>query len=382
MNTPLDTGRPDTNPFAADMMARAINLARRAIYSSRPNPAVGCVLERDGAVVGEGFTQPHGHNHAEIEALQDCADPRTSTAYITLEPCSHHGHTGPCADALIAAGVRAVFVAMRDPNPEVTGRGIAKLVAAGVTVHEGLLAAEAETINPGFYKRMRTGLPCVRIKLATSLDGRSAMADGSSQWITGAAARADVQRLRGSSDAIVTGVDTVISDDPALTVRDPDLDIPQQPLRVILDSTLRTPPAAKLFKQPGKTLLVYSDNTAHTAPFNGRAELLRLRGPDRRVNLPDLLTALAARQINDILVECGPRLAGSFLLAGLADELVVYMAPTLLGSKARPLLDLPFDAMAQQQHLQVTALCQVGNDYRWTLIPATTAAATTAAGQE
>jgi diaminohydroxyphosphoribosylaminopyrimidine deaminase/5-amino-6-(5-phosphoribosylamino)uracil reductase len=327
---------------------------------------VGCVLVRDGVVIGEGFTQRAGGNHAEIEALAACADPRGATAYVTLEPCSHQGKTGPCVEALIAAGVAEVFIAMRDPNPAVGGHGLARLQAAGITVHEGLLAAQAEAVNPGFFKRMRTGLPRVRVKLAASLDGRTAMASGESQWITGPAARADVQKLRARSGAIVTGVETVISDDPALTVRDDSLDIPDQPLRVIVDSTLRTPPGAKLLSQPGQTLIACAAGEG-AAP--GGAELIRLPGPDGRVDLPALLGELAARQINDILVECGPRLAGAFIAAGLVDELVVYMAPTLMGSKARPMLELGLDAMDEQRRLQVADIRRVGDDVRWTLLP-------------
>ena len=358
--------------FDTDMMARAMQLARRGIYRSRPNPTVGCVITRDEKIIGEGTTRPSGQSHAEIEALNSCQNPYDATAYVTLEPCSHYGKTGPCANALIAAGIGKVFVAMRDPNPEVSGDGINKLKTAGINVEEGLLQAQAETINPGFYKRMRTGQPRVRVKLASSLDGRTAMASGESQWITGPAARADVQKLRGRSDAIITGVETVLHDNPAMTVRDTSLDIRQQPLRVILDSSLRTPADAAILSQPGNTLIVYADQNADTSRYgtNNNTECLHLPGPENRVDLAHTLTELGRRQVNDILVECGPRLAGAFVSAGLVDELIVYMAATLLGSNARPLLELPIDVMDDQRKLTVADVRRVGEDWRLTCLPA------------
>ncbi|MCZ6830659.1 MAG: bifunctional diaminohydroxyphosphoribosylaminopyrimidine deaminase/5-amino-6-(5-phosphoribosylamino)uracil reductase RibD [Gammaproteobacteria bacterium] len=355
------------------MMVRALQLARRGCYSTRPNPTVGCVLVRNGAVVGEGFTRPAGGNHAEIEALQSCKTTgaaRGATAYVSLEPCSHHGKTGPCADALIEAGVAGVFVAMRDPNPAVTGQGITRLRQAGVDVVEGLLEVEARAINPGFYQRMESGRPRVRVKLACSLDGRTAMSDGSSQWITGAAARADVQRWRGRSGAILTGVETVIHDDPALTVRDESLNIPAQPLRVIVDSSLRTPPGSRILEQAGSTVIAYARESEQRAALEAAgAELLLLPGADGRVDLAALVKELATRQCNDILVECGARLAGSMLEQKLADEIVLYMAPVLLGSNARPLLQLPIDAMDNKVTLQMTDLRRIGDDLRLTLQP-------------
>lgn len=353
--------------FDTAMMARAIRLARRGIYSARPNPTVGCVLTRDNVVIGEGYTQPFGQHHAEIDALKHCQDAEGATAYVTLEPCSHQGKTGPCCDALIAAGVAKVVLAMRDPNPQVAADGIARLQAAGIDIEEGLLADQAGPINAGFFQRMRTGRPRVRIKLASSLDGRTAMASGESQWITGPAARADVQKLRARSDAIVTGVDTVLQDDPAMTVRDQALDIQRQPLRVILDSRLRTPAAAKILAEPGQTLIVYADAAADSAGLN--TECLQLPGAENHVDLDALLTELGRRQVNDILVECGPRLAGSFISAGLADELIVYMAATLLGSKARPLLELPIDVMGDKRNLNITDVRKVGEDWRLTCLP-------------
>ena len=357
-------------PFDTQMMARAIQLARRGRYSTRPNPSVGCVLSRDGQVIGEGYTQPAGQNHAEIEALQACPDPRGATAYVTLEPCSHQGKTGPCAEALIEAGIAGCFIAMRDPNPAVAGEGIAKLSGAGVDVIEGLLQAEAETLNPGFYQRMRTGRPRLRVKLAASLDGRTAVASGESQWITGPAARLDVQKLRAASGAIITGIDSVLVDNPAMTVREESLAVPDQPLRVILDSRLRTPADARILQTPGQALIVYTDEKADTTALAATgAELLAVAAAGERVDLHAVVAELAARQINEILVECGPRLAGAFVQQGLVDELVVYMAPTLLGSDARPLLELPIAAMGAQQRLDVIDVRKVGKDYRWTLRP-------------
>ena len=355
------------------MMARALQLARRGCYSTRPNPSVGCVLVRDSEIIGEGFTRPAGGNHAEIEALLGCRGPglaRGATAYVSLEPCSHEGKTGPCVDALIEAGVAGVFVAMRDPNPAVAGAGIARLKQAGMDVVEGLLEAEARAINPGFYQRMETGVPRVRVKLAASLDGRTAMADGSSQWITGPAARADVQRWRALSGAILTGVETVLQDNPALTVRDESLDIPAQPLRVVVDSTLRTAADSKILQRPGETLIACAKAGGQAAVLEAAgAELILLPGTDGRVDLRALLAELATRQCNDILVECGPRLAGSLLEQGLVDEILLYLAPALLGSSARPLFELPIEGMDNKLGLQVADLRQIGDDLRLTLLP-------------
>lgn len=361
------------------MMARALQLARRGRYSAMPNPHVGCVLVRDGEVIGEGFTRPAGGNHAEIEALQAAGDARGATAYVTLEPCSHHGKTGPCADALVAAGVRRVVAAMQDPNPLVAGQGLARLRAGGIDVDCGLLESEARQVIPGFIARMQRGRGRVRAKLAMSLDGRTAMASGESQWITGPAARRDVQRLRAMSCAVVTGVGTVLADDCALTVRPGELGLPaaeaelaaqRQPLRVVLDSALRTPPGARVLAPEAATLLCHSGESAVPAGLAGSgAELLALPRSGEGLDLDALLDTLSERQCNEILVESGPRLAGALLQAGLLDELIIYMAPALLGSRAQPLLHLPLDSMAEKVRLELADVRRVGQDWRITAVP-------------
>jgi diaminohydroxyphosphoribosylaminopyrimidine deaminase/5-amino-6-(5-phosphoribosylamino)uracil reductase len=366
--------------FDTRMMARALQLARRGQYSAMPNPHVGCVLVRDGHVIGEGFTCPAGGNHAEIEALRDAGDAAGATAYVTLEPCSHHGKTGPCADALLQAGVTRVVAAMTDPNPQVAGSGLEILRAGGVAVQCGLLEAEARRVIPGFIARMTRGRGRVRAKLAMSLDGRTAMASGESQWITGAAARMDVQRLRAMSCAIVTGVGTVLADDCALTVRRQELGIDaapeqlsriRQPLRVVLDSQLQTPPGAKILQGDAPTLLCHDAMCAvPEAIASGAAQRLPLPRDAQGLDLHALMAHLAAQQCNEILVESGPRLTGALLQAGLLDELIVYMAPTLLGSRARPLVELPLEAMADKVQLRWEDVRKVGEDWRFTAVPA------------
>ena len=359
--------------FDTRMMVRALELARRGRYTARPNPHVGCVLTRDGEVIGEGFTQPAGGNHAEVEALVAAGDAAGATAYVTLEPCSHTGKTGPCADALIAAGVSRVVVATGDPNPEVAGRGLDRLRAAGIAVDVGLLEAEAKAVIPGFLARMSRGRGRVRVKLAMSADGRTAMASGESQWITGSAARGDVQRLRAESCAIVTGSGTVLDDDCALTVRD----VPEvrPPMRVVLDSGMRTPARAKVLDGLAPTVLCHAPGVAVPDHIGAAdVELCELPLAGQGLDLSLLMTELAARQVNEILVESGPRLAGALLAAGLVDELIVYMAPVLMGSNARPLLDLPLDRMAQKVPLALADARQVGQDWRFTYIPGGAAA--------
>jgi diaminohydroxyphosphoribosylaminopyrimidine deaminase/5-amino-6-(5-phosphoribosylamino)uracil reductase len=357
-------------------MARAIRLARNGLYSTHPNPRVGCVLVRDGDIVGEGWHRRAGGPHAEREALAAAGErARGATAYVSLEPCCHHGRTPPCSDGLIEAGVGRVVAAMEDPNPLVAGRGMAQLAAAGIAVESGLLQSEAAELNPGFVKRMTRGLPFVRCKLAMSLDGRTAMADGESQWITADAARRDVQRLRARSEAIVTGIGTVLADDPSLNVRLDTSELPgltpgeavPQPLRVVLDSRLRMSAEAKMLDLAGHTLVFYGDDAEGRSPALAAAgaEVVRLGAVDGRVDLEDALRHLARREVNEVLLETGPTLAGSALASALVDELVIYMAPHLMGDRARGLFSLPaLRHMHQRVDLEIIDLRAVGKDWR------------------
>jgi len=357
-------------------MARALELARHGLFSTDPNPRVGCVLLRDGEVVGEGWHERAGQAHAEPRALA-AAGPRArgATAYVTLEPCNHHGRTPPCTEALIDAGVARVVYALRDPNPLVFGAGRERLERAGIRVEEGLCEAEARELNAGFVMRMSQGRPFVRLKLAMSLDGRTALANGESRWITREAARADVQQWRAASSAVLTGVGTVLADDPGLDVRLPDA--PRQPWRVVLDSQLRTPPEARFIHRPGRSLLLCAQASA------GRRQALEAagalveqvtpaagRGATAQVDLPGALRQLARLSMNEVLVEAGATLAGALLAHGLVDELIVYMAPVLLGPDARPLVQLPALARLQDSaRWRYTDLRSIGDDLRLTLRP-------------
>jgi len=345
-------------------MQRACDLALRGLNSTTPNPRVGCVLVNSrGELVAEGYHRRAGDAHAEIDALRNAGDAaRDCTAYVTLEPCNHQGRTGPCSEALITAGVAEVVYGMEDPNPLVSGKGLQRLRDAGIKVRGPLLEAQVRDLNPGFIKRMTTGRPLVRCKLAMSLDGRTAMASGESFWITGEAARADVQHWRARSCAIVTGITSVMKDDPALTVRDPAFgENPRQPLRVVVDTRLRTPEDARLLRMPGATVIA---TCALNRPAIG-AEIWGLPSVAGSVDLNALLKKLAERGCNEILVEAGPTLAGSFLRAGLIDELIVYMAPKLLGSTARPLFDLPLSFMSEAVQLDIKDVKQIGADWRF-----------------
>ena len=337
------------SPFTADdyvHMAHALRLAARGLAGARPNPRVGCVLVKEGRVVGEGWHARAGGPHAEIVALQAAGEKaRGATCYLTLEPCCHQGRTGPCTTALIDAGVREVVAAIEDPNPKVAGEGLTILRAAGIATRVGPLAAEAGRLNAGFLRRMRGGGPYVRVKVGMSLDGRMALAGGESRWITGLAARRDVQHWRAQSCAVVTGVGTVLADDPRLNVREPSAmeGMHEQPLRVILDGQLRTPPKARLLTEPGR-VLIYT-----AAPEGERAQKLRTAGAeietvpsaDGRLNLAVILQRLAQRKINEVWVEAGPRLTGAFLEARLADEFIAYVSPKLLGHNALAMAELP-----------------------------------------
>ncbi|MDH2433852.1 bifunctional diaminohydroxyphosphoribosylaminopyrimidine deaminase/5-amino-6-(5-phosphoribosylamino)uracil reductase RibD [Pokkaliibacter sp. MBI-7] len=371
-----------TSWSAADTayMSRALHLAERGLYSTDPNPRVGCVLVKDGQVIGEGFHERAGEPHAEVYALRMAGEAaKGATAYVSLEPCAHHGRTPPCAEGLVRAGVARVVSAMQDPNPLVSGKGHGILASHGIEVSWGLLESQARTLNPGFIKRMSTGLPYVRVKLAMSLDGRTAMASGESQWITGAAARADVQRLRARSSAVVSGIDTVLADNAALTVRlaEAGLDAEtcarrgeRQPLRVVLDShqRLAAHPDCRLLQSAGEVVLAHG-SAQLAEELVTRVQSLSLPRSSTGLDLQTLLRQLAARGCNEVLVEAGATLAGAFVSAGLVDELVIYMAPVLLGSLARPLLNLPLQQMQEKLRLTIKDMCQVGEDWRITALP-------------
>lgn len=375
----MDT--PAFTSFDYQMMSRALQLAARGLYTTHPNPRVGCVIVQGDQIVGEGWHQVAGQGHAEVHALQMAGEAaRGATVYVTLEPCAHHGRTPPCAEGLVNAGVARVLGALQDPNPKVSGGGYGRLTAAGISVESGLLASQAEALNPGFLKRMRNGLPWVRVKSGLSLDARTAMASGESQWITSAPARVDVQRWRARSEAIITGVETVLLDNPSLTVRTevwppsekspwgwPQGLVPQQPLRVILDTSLRTPATARVFTEPGNTLVAYCDGdlAREAALLDAGAELLKLPSDHGRVALRPLLEILAQREVNEVLVEAGPTVAGAFFQARLVDEWVVYQADCLLGSAARPALALPgITAMSEKVSLHLMDARPLGPDWR------------------
>ncbi|HXW09567.1 MAG TPA: bifunctional diaminohydroxyphosphoribosylaminopyrimidine deaminase/5-amino-6-(5-phosphoribosylamino)uracil reductase RibD [Steroidobacteraceae bacterium] len=362
-------------------MARALRLAALGRYSAAPNPAVGCVLtDSAGRVVGEGWHRRTGEPHAEVLALAASQGrERGGTAYVTLEPCAHHGRTPPCVDAVLAAAPGRVVVAMEDPNPRVAGQGIRRLREAGVPVHVGLLAAAAAELNRGFVSRMTRARPWVTVKLGSSLDGRTALADGSSKWITGPHARADVQRLRAQASAVLTGIGTVLADDPALTVRDPRFPLHgRRPLRVIFDARGQLPPRARLLNDDHDTLVLTSRAGAAELQAHGVHGQLHLElellpvDAHGRLDPAVALARLAERQCNEVLVESGARLAGSFLSAGLVDELVVYLAATVLGQDARPSFSLPqpIAALEHRARFDYHDVRTVGGDLRVTLRPA------------
>ena len=367
----LAAASPDARDF--EFMARALQLAERGYYSAKPNPRVGCVLVRDDRIIGEGYHYAAGKPHAEIEALRDTSEPRGATAYVTLEPCCHHGRTPPCADALIEAGIARVVYAVGDPNPRVDGGGAARLVAAGVEVRAGVMAEAAERLNRGFFRRMRAGVPFVTVKLGMSLDARTALPTGESQWITSPCARNDVQRLRAEAGAIVTGRGTIVADDPSLTVRDRRFDIAGvQPLRVILDSELRTKPPLKLFETPGEVLVfTASDDAKAAAAFqDAGADVERVPRVDRGLDLAVILQRLAARNINDVLVEAGPTLAAAFIAGECADEIVAYVAPKILGDNAMSAFAMSAPAsLGLVRNLEFVDVRQLGGDLRLTLAP-------------
>ena len=370
--------------FTADdhrHMARALELARRGLYTTEPNPRVGCVIVRDGQMVGEGWHEYAGGPHAEVNALRAAGErAEGATAYVTLEPCSHFGKTPPCADALVMAKVGRVVAAMVDPNPLVSGSGLKRLEEAGIETARGLMASEAAAINPGFVKRMSHALPYIRVKMAMSLDGRTAMAGGESQWITGPEARRDVHLLRARSSAMLTGIGTVRYDDPSLNVRLDEATLAQvcrrespiQPLRVVLDSRLEMSPEAKMLGLGGGTLILTASDDAErrTALEAAGAEVATLPVAGEGVDLHAALKLLGERGVNEVMVEAGATLTGALLQAGLVDELIVYLAPHLMGDAARGLFRLPgLDKMAERIDLEISDIRAVGRDWRITANP-------------
>lgn len=361
------------SPLDYQYMSRAIQLASRGLNTTDPNPRVGCVIVNDGEVVGEGWHVRTGEGHAEVNALAQAGGrAEGATAYISLEPCSHTGRTPPCTDALLEANVARVVAAMQDPNPLVAGSGIQQLREAGLQVELGLLEAEAKALNPGYIKRMSMGRPLVRNKLAMSLDGRTAMADGESKWITGEAARLDVQRLRARSSAILTGVGTILADDPAMTVRLDETE--RQPLRVIIDTNLSTPVEARILKEPGQTLIVTcsddQDIIEQLTAAGAQVKQLPSSREGGSVDLNAVLDLLTEMHINEVLLETGATLSGAMLEAELIDELVIYMAPVLMGDAARGLYRLPhLQSMGDKIQLEITDTRIIGPDLRITAIP-------------
>ncbi len=357
-------------PRDAFYMARAIHLAKKGRYTTDPNPSVGCALVRDDVIIGEGWHVQAGQGHAEVEALKNVPDAKGATAYVTLEPCSHHGKTPPCCDALIKSGIARVVAAMQDPNPQVSGSGLGKLKAAGIEVSCGVLQEDALALNRGFIKRMTACRPFVRSKLAMSLDGRTAMASGESKWITSDEARTDVHRLRAESSAILTGINTVLADDPALNAR-VDWEI-VQPVRVVLDTHLNMPVTAQMIKLPGRSLILtcIQDQQKQRALQQVGFEVYPLPGKCGRLDLLAVMEFLGQQQINEVLVEAGSTLNGALLAEGLVDEYVIYMASCILGDQGRGLFNLPgLQQMADKKQLKLRDVRQVGQDLKLTYTP-------------
>jgi len=348
-------------------MRLALELAAKGMYTTAPNPRVGCVIVKDDQIIGRGYTQPAGHAHAEVQALNDVADrgfdAEGATAYVTLEPCSHYGRTPPCADALIRAKVARVVAAMRDPNPLVAGQGLAKLQAAGIQVTSGVLEDEAHEMNIGFFKRMRRGKPWVRMKTAASLDGMTALHNGVSQWITGEQARADGHAWRARACAILTGIGTVQEDDPQLTVRA--IDTPRQPRRIVVDSRLQISPHARVLQGGGSWIVAAQSNPEKEKMLRELGhEVIMLPNADGKVDLPLLMAELGRRQINELHVEAGFKLNGSLIREECVDELLVYLAPSLLGDGQR-MFNLPaLESLEQKKTLAFHELRQIGPDLR------------------
>ncbi|NND46674.1 MAG: bifunctional diaminohydroxyphosphoribosylaminopyrimidine deaminase/5-amino-6-(5-phosphoribosylamino)uracil reductase RibD [Woeseiaceae bacterium] len=350
-------------------MMRALELAARGLYSAHPNPMVGCVIANDERVVGEGWHERAGEPHAEINALAAAgSDAEGATAYVTLEPCAHHGKTPPCAEALIRAGIGKVVAAMQDPSAQVAGRGIDMLRNAGVTIEVGLMQTEAEALNAGFIARVTRNRPLLRVKVAASIDGATAMKSGESQWITGPEARNDVQRLRARSGAIMTGIGTVLADDPSLNVRLKELTTAGlQPLRVVLDSRLRMPLSAGMLALPGETLVCCTGKHDHSRLSGAGAEVRSYAADGAVIDARAVLLDLARREVNDVLVEAGPGVTGYLLQKELVDELVIYQAPHIMGSETRGMFQTPsWLALADRKRLDVSDVRRIGDDTRIT----------------
>jgi len=345
-------------------MRRALVLAARGLFTTTPNPRVGCVIVSGDRVIGEGWHERAGEAHAEVRALADVGARGDSACgaamYVTLEPCNHHGRTPPCTEALLAAGLARVVVAMRDPNP-LAAHGAERLATAGVAVEHGLFEDEARELNVGWIKRMQVGRPWVRVKIAASLDGRTALDNGASQWITGPAARADGHRWRARACAILTGIGTVQQDDPRLTVRE--VETPRQPLKIIVDRHGELPAGARVLES-GEVLVVSAEAPSRSWPT--RVESVVLRGPDGRVDLERMLVLLAERGINEVHVEAGAKLNGALLAAGLVDEWLLYLAPCVLGDPARGMFALPkpLSALAERIPLSIRSVDRIGEDLR------------------
>ena len=349
-------------------MAKALQLAKLGRFSTDPNPRVGCVLVKDGVIIAEGFHVKAGQAHAEVVALNNADNAHGATAYVTLDPCSHQGKTPPCCDALISAGVTRVVAAMQDPNPLVSGRGLEKLKAAGLEVLCGVLEADARLLNRGFIKRMTEQRPFVRSKLAMSLDGRTALASGESKWISSDAARADVHQIRAESSAILTGINTVLADDPALTAR---IDgAVEQPIRVVLDSNLNMPLTAKMAQLAGRSLILTcsSDEAKRQALQAVGFEVYTLAAKNGQLDLQAVLSFLAQQHINELLVEAGSILNGALLADDLVDEWIIYMAPCVLGDQGRGLFAMPnLQSMADKKSLYFQDVRSIGPDLKLTL---------------
>ncbi|WP_319557707.1 bifunctional diaminohydroxyphosphoribosylaminopyrimidine deaminase/5-amino-6-(5-phosphoribosylamino)uracil reductase RibD [Thiomicrorhabdus sp.] len=368
-------------------MQLALSLAAKGLYSTKPNPAVGCVLVKNGEIVGSGWHRKAGELHAERLAMAEAGEKaKGSTAYVTLEPCSHYGRTPPCADGLIEAGVARVVIAAMDPNPLVAGRGVERLSDAGIHIAVGLFEKESLELNKGFIKRMNSGLPYVRLKMASSLDGRTAMANGESQWITGAESRLEVHKMRALSGALITGIGTVLADDPSMTVRLPDealkdmnLDAENcHPIRVVLDPNLSMPLDAKMLQQPGRTILMTSKQMAEANPalvaqfYEHKVELVAVAAEEDRLDIESVLSYLAQEEhINDVMVESGAIVAGAFISSGFVDELHSFIAPSLLGDEAKPMFFLPqLQTMNDKIQFRIESVDRFGEDIRLVLTKA------------